>query len=207
MIVTDITTFDKKRSKVYIDGEFTFVLYKSEIRNYRLEAGEEISSPVFDEIKNTLLPGRAKKRAMNLMQKRDYTEHKLKEKLKEGMYPDEAIEEAMDYMKSFRYIDDERYADDYVRYHISDKSRRRIQQDLLQKGISSDLIEKVMESAYSEEDENPELEQCIMILKKKHYDPNIATYEDKKKLLAFLYRKGFESETIQRAMSLDTEHF
>ncbi len=207
MVVTDIATFDNKRSKVYIDGEFAFVLYKGEIRNYRIETGEEISSPVFDEIMNTLLPGRAKKRAMNLMQKRDYTEYKLREKLREGMYPDEVVDEAIEYMKSYRYIDDERYADDYIRYHLSDKSRRRIAQDLMQKGIDSNVIEKAMESAYGDENDDPELRQCISLLKKKHFDPNVTGYEDKQKLLAFLYRKGFGPEVIQRAMSLDTEHF
>ena len=34
MIVTDITDMDKKRKKVYLDGEYAFALYNSEIYRY-----------------------------------------------------------------------------------------------------------------------------------------------------------------------------
>lgn len=42
MIVTDITDMDKKRKKVYLDGEYAFALYNSEIYRYNLEVGEEL---------------------------------------------------------------------------------------------------------------------------------------------------------------------
>ena len=42
MIVTDITDMDKKRRKVYLDGEYAFALYNSEIYRYNLEVVEEI---------------------------------------------------------------------------------------------------------------------------------------------------------------------
>ncbi len=207
MIITDIATLDNKRSKIYIDGEFAFVLYKGEIRNYRLETGEEISSPVFDEICNDILPKRAKLRAMNLMQKRDYTEYKLREKLREGLYPEWIIDDTVQYLKSFHYLDDFRYADDYVRYHINDRSRCRIKQDLMQKGIDSDIVERIIEDAYQEESENPDIKQCTALLHKKNYNPENASYEDKQKIMAFLYRKGFKNDVIQKAMLLDTEPF
>lgn len=205
MIVTDITPFDNKRSRIFIDGEFAFLLYKGEIRDFSLKTGEEISSPVFDEITGTVIPKRAKLRAMNLLQKRDYTEYKLREKLKEGLYSEEIIDDTVEYLKSYKYLDDERFADDYIRYHLKDKSRARLKQDLMQKGISGELIDKVLMSAYEEETSDPELEQCAKLLKKKHYDPENMTYEEKQKIMAFLYRKGFTGDVIRRAMSLDTE--
>ncbi len=206
MIVTDITPFDNKRSRIYIDGEFAFILYKGEIRDFRLETGEEISSPVFDEITKVLIPKRAKLRAMNLLQKRDYTEYKLREKLKEGQYSEEVIDEAVDYLKSYKYLDDERYADDYIRYHLKDKSKARLKQDLMQKGISADIVDRVLSAAYEDENEDPEIQLCAKLLKKKHYDSENMSYEEKQKIMAFLYRKGFSGDVIHRAMSLDTEH-
>ncbi|WP_026665985.1 regulatory protein RecX [Butyrivibrio sp. FC2001] len=205
MTVTDIVPFDNKRSKIYIDGEFAFILYRGEIRDYKIKTGEEISSPVFDEITGVVIPKRAKLRAMNLLQKRDYTEHKLREKLKEGCYPPEVIDEAVEYLKSYRYLDDERYADEYIRYHMELRSRNRIKQDLLQKGISSDIIERLMDEAYEENTSDPELELCIKLLKKKHYDKDNTTYEEKRKIMALLYRKGFGNSVISSAMSLDID--
>ncbi len=205
MTVTDIVPFDNKRSKIYIDGEFAFILYRGEIRDYKLKTGEEISSPVFDEITGIVIPKRAKLRAMNLLQKRDYTEHKLREKLKEGLYSAEIIEDTIEYLKSYRYIDDERFADEYIRYHLELRSRNRIRQDLLQKGISGDVIDRLLADAYEENSNEPELLLCVKLLKKKHYDKDNTTYEEKQKIMAFLYRKGFENGVITRAMSLDID--
>ena len=53
-IVTKIEELDKKRSKIYINHEFAFVLYKGEIRQYKLEIEQPVSENVFYEIINTL---------------------------------------------------------------------------------------------------------------------------------------------------------
>ena len=144
---------------------------------------------------------------MNLLQKRDYTEYKLREKMREGMYPQDIIDDTVEYLKSYRYLDDERYADDYIRYHLRDKSRNRLRQDLAQKGIAQDIIERVLETAYEDETDDPELAQCRNLLKKKHYDPQNTTYEEKQKIMAFLYRRGFGQDVIHKALSLDTDLF
>ena len=42
MIITSIKEYDKKRSQIYIDGEKAFLLYKGEIRKYKLEVDQEL---------------------------------------------------------------------------------------------------------------------------------------------------------------------
>ena len=175
MTVTDIVALDNKRSKIFIDGEFAFILYRGEIRNYGIKTGEEISSPVFHEITEVLIPKRAKLRAMNLLQKRDYTERKLRDKLREGLYAEDVIDEAIEYLKSYKYIDDERYAEDYIRYQMNLRSKNRIRQDLMQKGVSAELIDRLISEAYATEESSPELELCVKLLRKKHYDPSTVT--------------------------------
>ena len=70
MIVSKTEPFDKKRSKVFIDGEFCFVLYNSELRKFHIQENEEISSADYAEITEALIPKRCKLRAMNLLQKK-----------------------------------------------------------------------------------------------------------------------------------------
>ena len=106
MQVTEIMELSKSRSKVYIDQEFAFVLYKGELRLYKLREGQEISEVTYQTIMNEVLPKRAKLRAMNLLQSRDYTTAKLRQKLKQGLYPDAVIEQALDYVASYHYTDD-----------------------------------------------------------------------------------------------------
>ena len=203
MIVTDVIELDKKRSKVFLDGEFAFVLYKGELRDYKIKVGSDLSLNTYDEITGTVLSKRVKLRAMNLLQKKDYTEKQLRDKLNEGLYSQELVDEAIDYVKSYKYLDDNRYARDYITYHMSMRSRNRIIQDLVQKGIGKDILMPIMEEIYeeagSESGEDVELEQIQKLLIKKHYDKDME-YKDKQKIMAFLMRRGYSMDKIKRAM-------
>lgn len=203
MIVTDITEFDKKRSKVYIDGEFAFILYKGELRDYSIKVGSEISNVAYNEIVEELLPKRATKRAMNLLQKKDYTEKKLRDKLAEGLYSDDCIDAAIEYVKSYKYLDDDRLARDYIIYHLENKSKNRIVQDLSNKGIDKEAILRIFDEVYSdydsEEVENAEYQQIEKLLEKKHYSSDM-DFKEKQKIMAFLLRRGYNMDSIRKCM-------
>jgi len=201
MFISDICSLDKKRSKVFIDGEFAFVLYNGELREYDIKIGNELTQSKYDEIKCGLLPKRAKLRAMNLLQKRDYTEKQLRDKLSEGMYPDDCIDDAIDYLKSYRYLDDERYACDYITYHMSLRSKNRIMTDLMNKGISKDIIYGKIEEIYSEADEEVEISQIKKLLIKKNYDAETCDLKERQKLISFLMRRGYDISIIKKAMN------
>ena len=71
--MTKIEELSKSRSKVYIDQEFAFVLYKGEFRLYHVREGEAIEPCDYETIMKEVLPKRAKLRAMNLLKSREYT--------------------------------------------------------------------------------------------------------------------------------------
>jgi regulatory protein len=206
MIVSELVPYDKKRTKVYIDGEYAFMLYKGEIRDQKIKVNEEITDETYDYIMNTVLSKRCKLRAMNLLQKKDYTEYKLREKLRDGQYPAAIIDIAVDYVKSYKYVDDERYARDYIKYYMDLRSKKRIMQDLTGKGIDKTLLNTVIEELYEEADPDIELDQAIKLLKKKNYDKSTADMACKQKLMGFLFRKGFSMDVIRKALALDTDY-
>jgi regulatory protein len=203
MTVTDIIELDKKRVKVYLDGEFAFVIYKGELKDHSIQQGKELSESSYQEIMTEVLPKRAKLRAMNLLQKKDYTEKQLRDKLSEGLYPSDIIDDAISYVKSYKYLDDDRFTRDYITYHMENRSKARITQDLMGKGIDRDRITAAMDELYSESGDDVELDQIRSLLGKKHYDPENMDYKDKQKIMAFLTRKGFSISMIKRAMSMD----
>ena len=200
MTVTAIVELDKKRSKIYLDGAFAFVLYKGEMREYGIKEGAELLDDKYAQIMEVLLPKRCKLRAMNLLQKKDYTERQLRDKLSEGLYPPDIVDEAIDYVKSYHYLDDERFARDYITYHMSMRSKNRILQDLTAKGISKEICMPLMDELYAGEDSEVELDQIRQLLSKKHFDPDTADYKEKQKMMAFLLRKGFQMSDIRRVM-------
>ena len=203
MTVTKITEISKSRVRITTDEEFAFVLYKGELRLYHLEEGKKLPENAYREITEQLLPKRAKIRAMNLLKARPYTVRQLTDKLRQGGYPEEIVECAISYVASFGYLDDRRYAMDYIESCQESKTRNQIQNALLQKGITKQIIEECFEEAYSNDNGDLEKMQILSWMKKKNFQPSDATYEEKQKFCAFLYRKGFQIDTIRSVLSLD----
>lgn len=195
-IVTDISPMNKSRYKVDINGCFSFILYKNELFRYGIRIGEELSEEVHDEIMETVLPRRAKLRCMNLLKSREYTEYQLREKLRQGFYPKKVIEEAIDYVKSFRYVDDRQYTKNYIVYYSESRSRGRIEQDLMRKGVDRELIREVYRSELREEKLPDEKQLMEKLLEKKHYNKETADYGSRQKIASYLYRKGFSTDSI-----------
>ena len=115
---------------------------------------------------------RAKLRCMHLLEKRDYTEKELRQKLTAGKteYTQEEMDIAIDYVKSFHYVDDGKYACKYIEAMRSRKSRRQIEQELYQKGVDKELIQEAFEVT----GEVPEEEQIARWMEKRHYNPESA---------------------------------
>lgn len=199
-IITGITALSKGRYKIEVDGECGFVLYRGELKAYHIREGEEISGEFLEEILSEILPRRAKLRSMNLLKSREYTEYQLREKLRQGIYPEAVIDEAIEYLKSYHYIDDRRYVKDYITYYSESRSRGRIEQDLLRKGICRDLIRTVCEEDLEEDKLSDEILLMKKLLEKKNYRAESADYPERQKLKAFLYRKGFSLDNIEKIL-------
>jgi len=201
MQITEIRPLDKKRSKIYIDEELAFVLYKGEFRKFNICEGGEITAEDYDEITHVILPKRAKLRAMNLLKSRLYSEKQLRDKLKDGDYPPQVIDEAIEYVSSYNYINDRRLAEEYIRIHLQDKSRMRIKQDLIGKGISSETIRAAFETCEEEGFGCDEAEQIKRLLQKRNFDPSERSdLREWNKQYAFLMRKGYSRDVISRVM-------
>lgn len=202
MIVTQISEVSKSRLRIYIDGQFAFILYKGELRQFHIKEGQEISAQSYQEITTELLPRRVKLRCMNLLQSRDYTRKQLEDKLKQGEYSQDCIDKAIDYVSSYGYIDDLRYARDYIEYHLSSRSRARIETDLMRKGIDGDTIRQAFGELNELGIEQDEAAMIRDLLEKKKYCAETATRQEQQKMYGFLYRRGFHSDAISRALSL-----
>ena len=50
MIIDRIETLDRRRKKIFADGEFAFALYLGEIRQLGLEEGGELAEELYQKI-------------------------------------------------------------------------------------------------------------------------------------------------------------
>ena len=200
MIVTQIVELSKTRCKVYIDQEFAFVLYKGELRLYHICIGKEMENADYIEIMEKVLPKRARMRAMHLLTKKDYTEKQLSDKLKQGLYPQEVIQDALQYVAGFHYTDDLRFAVGYITDHVSSRSRLRIEQDLLQKGIKRDTLEQAWLEWENRGGEQDEASMIINLIEKRGICWKQADQKERHRVYRYLLGKGFSGETIQKAL-------
>jgi len=198
--VSDIVEISSSKKKIFIDQEFAFVLYKGELRKYGLKSGESIRPEIYREITEELLPKRAKLRCMNLLQSKDYTKEQLRQKLQQGFYPEPVIEDALGYVESYGYVDDFRYASDYIYYNQEYKSRKRIENDLLKKGISKETVLAAWSEWEGKGNVQDEEQQIIRCLEKKQFDGRNADMKEMQKIYVFLLRKGFKPETIRNVL-------
>ncbi len=205
MFVTEIEDISRKQSRIHTDHDFSFVLYKGELRQYGVVEGEELPQETCAKILEQLLPHRAKLRAMNLLQIRDYTEKQLRDKLLGGGYPEPVADQAIEYVKSFRYIDDLRYAGDYLTAFAGRKSLRRMEQDLQQRGVSRSDIEQAVFAWQQQDGGQDELQMACALLEKKHYDKDNCDRRQQRRLYNFLACKGFSTDVIRKALQMEWE--
>ena len=197
MYVTKIEPVTKAKYKVFLDEQFAFVLYKGELSRYKIQEDAQLSEETIKEIKKEILEKRAKLRAMHLLERMDRTEAELYTKLKRDLYPEDIIEIAMQYVKSFGYIGDKEYARRFVESRQGSKSKLEIKMSLLQKGISKEIVSEVLEAYYDGQDESMAIQR---LLDKKRFSAETATEEGKRKIYGYLMRKGFSYEDVRRAI-------
>ncbi|MFR2774920.1 MAG: regulatory protein RecX [Anaerostipes sp.] len=190
MIISRLEEIGKKQVRLFFDEEKYCLLYHNEIRRLGLREQEEVDQKVFAEL-NALLLHRAKLKAMSLLKYQDRTKKELKERLARLEFPEFIIEDAVSYVESFGYINDEAYIRRYMEYKAPSKSRLQIQRELQQKGVSIQLLESVWEEyEYQEEDILEEQLQKRIRQKGPVTDGNF------QKNYGYFARKGFSSNLI-----------
>lgn len=197
MIVTRTEPCTKTKFKVYLDGEFAFVLYRGEMKRWGICEGGEVADEIAEKIRNEVVLKRARLYAMHLLEDMDRTESALREKLKKAMYPESAVEGAVEYVRSFGYLDDRRYAENFVLSRKDVKSRREIRALLLRKGIPPETADAALETCC---ESGGEYEAIRKIFRKKHFDPVKAGEAERQKIFGYLARKGFRYEDVRQVI-------
>ena len=180
----------KNRNKVVLDNGEKFLLYKGDIRKFKLEINQEISKVTYNEIKQ-LLYERGKERALYILDKTFKTEKQIKD----------VIKRILEFLKKYDIINDKRYASMYIEYKGKTRSGRQISQDLMIKGISKDIISESFESTdYSDAD------SLKKIIDKRAKRYNLDDRKNLQKLYQYLMGKGYKYSDIKNELSEYFEH-
>lgn len=109
------------------------------------------------------------------------------------------VEKVIARLKDYGYLDDHKFAQWWIsqRQSFRPKGRAVLMQELALKGISRNLIKEILADLGSSD----ELKMALLAVTKKLQPwQRLSVRERQKKLYNFLGRRGFNSETIQRAI-------
>lgn len=198
MVITKIERQknNEKRYSVYIDGEFAFGMDGEDILYFKLAENKELEEERYKYIMEYVLYIKAREEAYNYLGFKSRTEKELRQKLEKSGYPEDIIEKVIQLMKKYGYLNDETYVKNYIndRKKFKPSGKRLIKYELSQKGISDEIISKVIE-----EIEIDETELAVKVLAKKSKGKDISDRKQKEKLYMYLAGKGFDYDTINSA--------
>lgn len=200
--ITEIKDIGKK-CRIIIDDDIVVQLYKGEVRKLGIKADSQFSNESYNEMYN-ILNKRARERSLFLLKDMDKTEKQIRDKLKLGDYPEDIINNAIEFLKKYGYVDDIRYAKLYISSKQNSKSIKQIELELYKKGVNKENVSKVLlEMDLSNEEALNKLIEKII----KKYDLNDKTQYNK--MCRYLLGKGFSYGEIQKALfkytNYDTE--
>ena len=145
----------------------------------------------------------AKLKALSLLTDMDRTEVQLRQKLKQKGYEEDVVEQTIEYVKSFGYIDDAKYARRFVESRKKTKSKQEMTAMLCQKGVNREIVAKALEECYTSEDA---VEAIRHLAEKKHYSFQDSTDKEKKKICEYLLRKGFYYDDIRQVIQVSFQN-
>ncbi len=196
VVVNEYEPMGKGKYRAVFDNGVSCVLYRSEAARFSLKTGGSLNEEQYSALMEEIIGKRAKRRAMHILEQMDRTEHELRDKLTKSEYPEECIDDAIEYVKKYKYIDDERYALNYVRFHQEKLSKQQLTVKLSQKGVNRDLITEALESEYEADDG----EKIRILLKKKHFDYEKMDRKECNRIYQYILRRGFKSNDILKEM-------
>lgn len=191
--ITEIKDIGKK-CRIIIDDDIVVQLYKGEVRKLGIKADSQFSDESYNEMYN-ILNKRARERSLFLLKDMDKTEKQIRDKLKLGDYPEDIINNAIEFLKKYGYVDDIRYAKLYISSKQNSKSIKQIELELYKKGVNKETVSEVLlEMDLSNEEALNKLIEKII----KKYDLNDKTQYNK--MCRYLLGKGFSYGEIQKAL-------
>lgn len=141
----------------------------------------------------------AKLRAVHLLEYMDRTERDMRRKLQQGNYPPEVIDETIEYLKYYGYIDDKRYASRYLSLRLGGKGHRRLFMELRQKGVSMSLVQEAWDELCRDEDTDERV-SIRKIIEKKVGEQTRLPRKEYQRLLNYLARRGFSWEDVSAVL-------
>ncbi|MCX8055628.1 MAG: recombination regulator RecX [Ignavibacteria bacterium] len=198
--ITKIMQSSRNSSIIQFDNGSNVEVHNDIITKFALSIGQGISDEKYSEIisENELMI--AKQAAYNYATYTARTERQVVEKLKKSGFNENTIQLAIDFLKDYNLIDDEKYTASFINEKAKFKKWgiNKIKIELLKKGIEKNIIDVQIRDLYNEE---IDFENAIKLAERKMKAIMSKPIEKQRQTLVnFLQNKGYKWEIIMKVL-------
>ena len=196
MIIEKIDYSDKYNLIILtIAGEEFSVTYDF-FNDLKLSLEDEIDFDTYKEILKENQYNMAKNFALGKISYSQKTSFELEKLLKDNDFDTDAINKTIEFLKSYKLIDDKAYIKSFIndKSNISKWSRNKIRYALRSKKIDDQLIETYLSYISDEEEFQKAYDFAIKKSRGK------TDYDTKQKVYRYISSKGFEYDIISRVI-------
>ena len=142
-------------------------------------------------------------RALDLLSARAYTVRQLRRKLIQKEVPIEEADAVIARLVSAGLLDDSRYAQAFARSKLVGQgaSSRRVAQDLARKGVAADIAKRAIAEVIADEEVDSRASLRKAAARKLASMGDLEPIVVRRRLFAYLARRGYELDEIREAMS------
>lgn len=184
---------NKERVNIYIDDEYAFSTFLEIVYKEGLHKDLIIDTKKYSEIIKKENIQKCKNTSLRIIERSHKTEQEMRKRLFEKEYNEEEINIAIDFLKEYKFLDDNSYTNLYINEKIKSYGGQKIKYSLLSKGITKEVIDKALQEVTKEE-----FEEAALKLAEKKYRILLKRENNKYNLYNKLYRylvsRGYDYE-------------
>jgi regulatory protein len=180
------------------------------IGKFGLRTGDDLDGQTIDKLKSAEAETRAKNIAINYLSYRQRSSKEVVVHLTKKGFDQECAEDVTQHLQTLKMIDDDRFAHAFVRDRLKRKptGQALLRQQLLVKGISSVMTDKVLAELISPQSQQASALQAAKrkIQLTQTTAKKIDAEKRKKRILDFLLRRGFSYEIALKTIRTTLDH-
>lgn len=200
-----ITQVEKHKTKahrfhIFVDGRFAFSVHEDVMVKFRLMKGAVIDAEAAATIVAEDEKLRCYHEAVRYVGRQPRAAQEVKQHLLGKGYEESDAAEALRRLQEQGYVDDRQFARQWTEFRVRSqkKGKRWVQQELREKGVDKEHIE----AALTGMDEETEYAGAYELARKKWASSaNAEPLARKRKLTAFLLRRGYAVSVVNRVLA------
>lgn len=197
MNITNIKQQVKRtdRYSIFVDDKYAFSLSESELIARGIHSGQELSREELTEFKEASKLDKVYGLVLQIVARRPRSEKELRDYLRRKNQDEKSTEIILNKLRNIGMVNDDDFAHRWVenRRLLKPVSKRRLVQELRQKGIASDIIDATLA-----EDTTSDLDTLKELIAHKRRQTKYQN--DPTKLMQYLARQGFSYDDIKSSL-------